>query len=545
MEHPTAIANYTISARFWVLAATVGLLLAGAAFWGVNKQALGLFHDDGIYVVVAKSLSQGDGYRIISLPTAPPQTKYPFLYSYLLSWVWSLDRSFPENIFVLKSFNIAIFAAIFFVSVVFYRHHSSESRFGALIFAIMICTNPMIFTFTDYVISDLLLVLFALVTLTICGFGANSAPSTLRVSLLAIVTGLACLTRLAAAPLIVAGSVYVFTNRGWRGVGHFIAIVALIVAPWFIWVARRSVPAADSLFAYYTAYDFGRAGAGGVEAWMSQQFTVIDGNARYLSNSFELLYLTPLLPGLVFFLAGLTVVGVIDSMRREDLALWSFFLSSLGLLLVFPFHPGRYVAPLIPVLILFLFRGAKAVAGRIKSTAAAKSPIGLLGKIAWCPVALIFILNGVWLSGYLLVHDDQTMRGLYGSHVPYSWRGFDESFAWIRHHAPAEALLATAYDPMYYLYTGRQAIRPALHRPATYFYPYAEAKPDVGTVDEIKPQLEKLKVKYLIVDPLDGFAEGKATLKLLENLVNAYGDKAKNVFTSADGKHKIYALTVD
>ena len=64
-------------------------------------------------------------------------------------------------------------------------------------------------------------------------------------------------------------------------------------------------------------------------------------------------------------------------------------------------------------------------------------------------------------------------------------------------------------------------------------------------MDEIKPQLEKLKVRYLIVDPLDGFAEGKATLKLLENLVSAYGDKAKNVFTSADGKHKIYALTPD
>ena len=129
--------------------------------------------------------------------------------------------------------------------------------------------------------------------------------------------------------------------------------------------------------------------------------------------------------------------------------------------------------------------------------------------------------------------------------MPYSWRGFDETFAWIREHAPADALLATAYDPMYYLYTGRQAIRPALHRPATYFYPYGEAKPDVGTVEEIKPQLDKLKVRYLIIDPLDGFAEGKATIKLFENLVTAYGDRAKNVFTSTDGKHKIYALAAD
>jgi hypothetical protein len=134
---------------------------------------------------------------------------------------------------------------------------------------------------------------------------------------------------------------------------------------------------------------------------------------------------------------------------------------------------------------------------------------------------------------------------VYGSRVSYGWRGFVESFAWIRNNTQADALLATAYDPMYYLYTGRQAIRPALHRSASYFYPYGQASPDVGSIEEIKPQLEKLGVKYLIIDPLDGFAEGKATIKLLGELVSSYGARASNVFTSSDGKHKIYALQSD
>jgi hypothetical protein len=95
---------------------------------------------------------------------------------------------------------------------------------------------------------------------------------------------------------------------------------------------------------------------------------------------------------------------------------------------------------------------------------------------------------------------------------------------------------------MYYLYTGRLAIRPALHRSGTYFYPYGQANPDVGSSDEIKPQLDKLGVKYLIIDPLDGYSEGKATLGLLKQLVNSYGAKATHVFTSSDGKHQIYAL---
>ncbi|MGH7811095.1 MAG: hypothetical protein ACREP5_12535, partial [Candidatus Binatia bacterium] len=70
-----------LSHRFIVTVITIGLLLGAAAFWGANKAILGLFHDDGIYAVVGKSLAQGDGYRILSLPAAPAQTKYPFLYS--------------------------------------------------------------------------------------------------------------------------------------------------------------------------------------------------------------------------------------------------------------------------------------------------------------------------------------------------------------------------------------------------------------------------------------------------------------------------------
>ena len=86
----------------------LGLLVGGAGYWSSNKEVLGLFHDDGIYAVVAKSLSDGVGYRIISLPTAPDQTKYPFLYSYILSWLWSLYPKFPDNIGLLKAANAGI-----------------------------------------------------------------------------------------------------------------------------------------------------------------------------------------------------------------------------------------------------------------------------------------------------------------------------------------------------------------------------------------------------------------------------------------------------
>jgi hypothetical protein len=535
------MADQAVSRRFWAVTAFIGLLLTAAAFWGAKRDAFGLFHDDGVYAVVAKSLAQGDGYRIISLPGAPAQTKYPFLYSFLLSWLWWLEPDFPANIVALKVLNIAVLVGIFFLAAFFYRLYFPQSSFGALVFALLVAANPIVFTFTDFVLSDLLLVFFALAALMICA-DRSASSSFARIALLGVVVGFACLTRLAAAPLVLAGAIDSFLRRGWRGSAGFVLIVALFLAPWFVWISRSPLPSDDSLYAYYAFYTLGKTGASDLGAWLGGHATIAFANARYLADAFQLLYLTPLMPVLGPVLIVLTAIGMFVSIRRAEVANWSFFLSSLALLLFWPFHPARYAAPLVPLLILFVFLGMKSLEQWIDAKAGEYSLAALAGKLVWIPALLIFILNGVWLSGYLLIRDEQTTRGVFGRRLPFAWSGFEETVAWIRQHAPADALLATAYDPMNYLYTGRRAIRPALHRPDTYFYPYGVAEPDVGSVEEIQPQLEKLRVNFLIIDPMEGYAEGQATLRLFDGIIAVYGERAKQVFTSADGKHKIYAL---
>jgi hypothetical protein len=530
------------STRFTAIVIALGLLFGAAALWGANKQILGLFHDDGIYAVVGKSLAQGEGYRILSLPTAPEQTKYPFLYSSLVSALWAIDSSFPQNIWLLKSLNSAILAGIFFLAAIFYRRYFRASTVAAILFAALVCSNPIVFGFTDYLLSDLLLVLCALAALTLSA-GDNELPARFsKIAWLGAIAGLACLTRTAALPVVFAGAVHSLLGRGWRGALLFFSVVSLLVAPWFLWVGSHGQQPADSLLVYYSAYDV--AGAGGSD-WLvsiSRYWPIIAGNGRYIWDMLEMIYLLPLLPGFAWVIALFSLLGMFASARGNAVFLWSFLLSSLGLQLIWPFHPGRYLAPLLPVLVLFMFRGMASAQSRLEAMAQDNPPRRWLGKLVWCPVVVMLILNGVWLSAFLLLRDQQTVRGLNGNRLPYGWAGFEESFAWLREHAAADAVLATAYDPMYYLYTGRRAIRPALHRPASYFYPYGQTKPDVGTVDEIKPQIVKMGVDYLIIDPMAGYAEGKATIKLFESLVQSFGDQAEPVFTSGDGKHKIFRI---
>ena len=62
---------------------TISLLspvcVALMAFYAIGFAAPGfdVYNDDGIYLVTAKALAEGSGYRIISLPEPIAQTKYP------------------------------------------------------------------------------------------------------------------------------------------------------------------------------------------------------------------------------------------------------------------------------------------------------------------------------------------------------------------------------------------------------------------------------------------------------------------------------------
>src|SRR5580693_4505690 len=71
----------------------------------LDMPEFGKFHDDGLLFVSAKSLATGQGFRILSLPEQPAQTKYPVLYPLYLSMVWKLNPNFPDNLGMARWFS--------------------------------------------------------------------------------------------------------------------------------------------------------------------------------------------------------------------------------------------------------------------------------------------------------------------------------------------------------------------------------------------------------------------------------------------------------
>ena len=85
----------------------------------------GAYHDDAIYVITAKAIAEGDGYRLINLPDSPKQTKYPILYPFFLAAIWKCFPSFPQNIFIFKiatAIVASLALCLFYIYLVRFNH---------------------------------------------------------------------------------------------------------------------------------------------------------------------------------------------------------------------------------------------------------------------------------------------------------------------------------------------------------------------------------------------------------------------------------------
>jgi hypothetical protein len=528
--------------RFFPWAIVLGLLVGIGSVWSSNKEVLGLFHDDGVYAVVAKSLSDGSGYRIISLPTAPDQTKYPFLYSYILSWLWTLNPKFPNNIGLLKAANGAFLSVIFVLSYLFYRRHVQKEELEGLLFAALVCINPAVFSFTDFAVSDILFLLVVLSALVIFDVSEQCTSRPITVTFLAFTVALGCLNRSAAVPLAVAGAVHFAWTKRYRDLMQYVCIVFLAIAPWWLWVRAHSNQTTSSLLNYYVSYSSEPPAL--VIMWFDPfgALNIAWGNLRYMVESLDMIFQSRIIPGLLLPVGVILLLGLWRYFNDQSVFFRSYIILYLALVVAWPFHPERYLIPLVPGIYFFLFRGIQSAEVQLNNLMTSETRKKILCHLVRVTFALVLVLQVGWIVNYFLNKDVATTRAWFGKRLPTSWQGFSETFEWIRNNTDESAILATPYDPMYYLYTGRQAIQPGLHKPSTYFYPYGEAMPDIGSPDEIRAELKYLGVRYFVKHQLNDHGELDAHSKLWSALSRSYGSRPELLFVSTDSKHRIYAL---
>jgi hypothetical protein len=517
------------SRTWWVRACwAVALLAAVPVGWAytaaLSAPAGGTYHDDAIYLVTARSLAAGEGYRIASLPESPPQTKYPIVFPWLLALVWRVVPDFPANLAWLRLIPMLSAGAWLALAHVTLRRAGAPPTV-ALALTLLCACSPALVYFSTALLSETLFAALATAAVLV----ASSAParqlSAGRCIVAGILVGLCILTRIAGVAVAAGLVAWLVVQGNRRGAVWFAAVASAAVAPWLAWATMQAHLATD---AYYSAVNYSSWNVvASYDVWEKAQVLAI--NLLHLLAGPAVFWGVPL-SGSVVVVCGLVVGPVMARgwwLTRTQPGTWcGLAVVTMNLLWVWP--PFRLTLPVAPLLLWPAFVGLRSLLPVPLVLLALGLGLGLVSSRAAYEVGVRARTTGsVWFPPDLAE----------------DWRRLSPMLTWIARETPEGAIVAGNLDPMYFLYTGRKAIRP--YSPDSYALNYgsgAAAERPLGTVDDFKTRLLSARVDFCIWSPGPGFGESRHYRRLLDDLSGRYPGSLTVAAGEPAGDYVVYQV---
>lgn len=448
------------------------------------NSAVGLMIDDAAYMVLGKALADGEGYRLVSSPTAVLPSAPPG-FPLLLALVFRLSPEFPQNIWLLKSISIAAMMGVGVLTFVYLRRDRQlRADLAAYAALATVLTPAFVFLATSTVMSECVFTLSQLATVVVIHRSANaSSKSSTRAFIVvaAVLAAVTMLIRSAAIGLTIAAVLWWLTERRWRDAALFAAVVVVCLLPWTLY-ARANAPTAAERDAHGGAIAYTYLDQLSMR-WSSAphfgRITIGELPARLLSNSADIAgrsvagVLAPVLfrgpeesgeevdslgPSVELSPANmgsahetmlissvLAVIALIGFVRvvRERLTVAEVLIPiALAIIIVWPYRSFRFVMPLTPFLLLYFVRGIQAFA-----PAAVRA-------VLLCVIGLHLYDHGSYLA---LARDPERSREI--RWLKWS-REVEGALDWINDgQLGADGAGIAASNPaLLYLRTGRKAI---------------------------------------------------------------------------------------
>jgi hypothetical protein len=465
--------------KWWGVAAAFLLVLTVYGFR--LDRIIGLIVDDAWYVMLGKSLATGQGYTLINSPYSGLAPVYPPFYPFLLSVVFRLQPSFPQNVLGLKLVGCLAMLGVGVLSLYWLRNRGKWPFWLALLGALSVMLTPaLVFLATSTTMSEcvFMLVLLAGIILFEQAFSqADDRKQQLLLSGAGVLAALVFLTRSLGIALAVAGVLYLVKERRWRLAVLYGATFVLVCAPW-LWYARQHAPNPEQqqlqggmiMSGYLTNFWQQRAGLnekGEIELNELPK-RIWDNTVTLTSRDFAMLY-APLLyrsaklsgmetvessgpPKLLAVgLTGLILLGFILCLRQRLSVLELFVLIYLALVLAWPWATFRFLVPLVTFWLYYLLTGLLGLLDVQKNF----SPVWrwrVPGILLSC-VLMLSLVDHVW---YLKVRHDPAPAEAISWTVVYN--EYQEALNWIKQRTPEDAVVTAGNPALVYLYTGRKAV---------------------------------------------------------------------------------------
>jgi hypothetical protein len=472
------------SAAIWICFGIILLFFLGAIHWLRPASLFGYFHDDTLYFSSARALATGHGYIIESLPGIPPQTKYPILYSWLLSRVWKWSPQFPGNvmsaIWVTSLFGCLFLAAAF----QFLRKMNGVGDWAALAIVAVISFEPSFLTFNAALLSDVPFMALALTAIVLADSGLRPERGIFTAALAGGLAGLSVNARtLGMATVVGILSIAIFRREYRKFLAAFLAAAPFVVlALWptlsnFQRVMHGNLsvagnPAWNQTMQYYVSY---------MGDWRNN-ITSFSMLFRLLKSTVFLLLACPaqylLAPaiqpwspgGMVIYLAVtlLVAAGMFRQLREEG---WKPVHAVLpvyaAILLIWPYpQMERFLLLFLPLFLAGFYLETRRLGMALAKCFSSRAKFAdklLAGVFA----VLLLGLAGFAAWNYAVVGRSEMTTLIENRRAILPEK--QQAYVWVREHTSPETRIVAFEDVLLYLNTGRQAIRPISFRPSCCF----------------------------------------------------------------------------
>jgi hypothetical protein len=430
-----------------VLVAAIALAIALTA---VPNWPVGVFQDDGIYVILGKALATGEGYRYLNLPGAPYATHYPPGYPLFLALLWKLSPQFPQNV-GLFTFASAGFLALAASGTFRFAHgRLGLSSLGAAVVAIAGSVSMPAIIFGVFALSEPMFMALLLPVL-IYAERVSDRAGWRDALFVGLAGGALAMVRTTAMFVVPAFALVLLFRRRVVPAVSAVAGCAVFLVPWHLWVAAHAAEIPPVLLGKYGPYD----------AWLTNAIRehglpfvlqVIGTNVRALYGMVWVMFTgsetSPVIlhpPVAVVALIVLTM-GAWRFSRRAPVTAW-FMAAYMALVVIWPFEPTRFVWALLPLFCAMVALGIGAVVEWRPS--AAPTHYARIASLAACG-ALLVGFGWYNVTGIRQRWRDSVPRETAARATPV--------VEWVRASTRLTDVIAMEDDPLLYLYTGRRTV---------------------------------------------------------------------------------------
>ncbi len=430
----------------WI-AAIVALIAALAT---MTSDPIGVFNDDGIYLLTAKALAEGQGYVYPHLPGTPSAIHYPPIWPLLLAAVWKVAPAFPANIGWFKLINPLVLAAAAAGATIVGRRLLGLPSWLALAATLAATLSVPVLLLTNLLLSEPLFLALLLPTLWVCERLVREGGAQ-RAALAGALVALLSLVRTLGGVVLVASVLLLARERRWRELAIHLTLTVALLLPWqyFVWRAAPTFP--DELRGSYGPYlewvvegyrtgglpFLGEVLAKNIGAtWMMLGvFTspFIAGAVRHAMASIAV----------VAFIVGLAAIARRGRAPVSALALAGY----LGVVIAWPFWVDRFLWVMWPLLVLISVAGMVAARERLMTRGHAR--LALLPRFALGILALGhtgYNIRGIGSGWQSSASRDMTAAGIRLVRQVNDDRSLDGK------------LLAAELAPMLAIYTGERVL---------------------------------------------------------------------------------------